>query len=165
MTDAIRAHEGGEGKWPPGRIFPFCPGAARSGRNQGAKHQAAPLACASGETGPTWIRDVAVEKGTKDRNETSRNCRMQVGPALPGAHAGEFSRQARPGRRGGKRVEARAASRNPESLTGRSPGRFGRPAGRPRQTVGMARCCSAFVLDYLCGVLLVVLLRWLLLQQ
>nr|AVH81853.1 hypothetical protein [Pseudomonas sp. Lz4W] len=61
--------------------------------------RAAPLACASGETGPTWIRDVAVEKGTKDRNETSRNCRMQVGPALPGAHAGEFSRQARSGRR------------------------------------------------------------------
>ena len=115
----------------PGQIFPVCPGEARSGRNQGAKHPAATLACASGETGPTWIRDVAVEKGTKDRNETSRNCRMQVGPALPGAHAGEFSRQARSGRRGGKRVEARAASRNPESLTGRSPVRFGRPAGRP----------------------------------
>ena len=131
LTDATRAHEGGEEKWPPGQIFPVCPGEARSGRNQGAKHPAAPLACASGETGPTWIRDVAVEKGTKDRNETSRNCRMQVGPALPGAHAGEFSRQARPGRRGGKRVEARAASRNPESLTGRSPVRFGRPAGRP----------------------------------
>ena len=124
--------------------FPFCPGAARPGRNQGAKHQAAPLACASGETGPTWIRDVAVEKGTEDRNETSRNSRMQVGPALPGAHKGEFSRQARPGRRGGKRVEARAASRNPESLTGRSPGRFGRsrrdghgaPQGGRRFAVG-----------------------------
>ena len=119
--------------------FPFCPGAARPGRNQGAKHQAAPLACASGETGPTWIRDEAVEKGTEDRNETSRNSRMQVGPALPGAHKGEFSRQARPGRRGGKRVEARGASRNPKSLAGRSPGRFGRPARRPRQTEGMAR--------------------------
>ena len=124
---------------PQAKIFPFCPGAARPGRNQGAKHQAAPLACASGETGPTWIRDEAVEKGTEDRNETSRNSRMQVGPALPGAHAGEFSRQARSGRRGGKRVEARAASRNPEGLTGRSPGRFGRPVGRPRQTEGMAR--------------------------
>ena len=90
---------------------------------------------------------------------------MQVGPALPGAHAGEFSRQARPGRRGGKRVEARAASRNPESLTGRSPGRFGRPAGRPRQTEGMARCGSAFVLDYLLADLWGFLLLQLLLQQ
>ena len=125
----------------------------------------APLACASGETGPTWIRDGAVEKGTPDRNETSRNGRMQVGPALLGAHAGEFSRQARPGRRGGKRVEARAASRNPESLTGRSPGRFGRPAGRPRQTEGMARCGSALVLGYLWFLLWVVLLLRLWLQQ
>ena len=145
--------------------FPFCPGAARPGRNQGAQHPAAPLACASGETGPPWIRDEAVEKGITDRNETSRNSRMQGGPALPGAHAGEFSRQARPGGGGGKRVEARAASQNPESLTGRSPGRFGRPVGRPRQTVGMACCCSAFVFDYLCGVLLVVLLLRLLLRQ
>ena len=149
----------------PRPIFPVCPDAARSGRRQGAQHPLAKAARASGETGPTWIRDVAVEKGTKDRNETSRNCRMQVGPALPGAHAGEFSRQARPGGGGGKRVEARAASRNPESLTGRSPGRFGRPVGRPRQTVGMACCCSAFVFDYLCGVLLVVLLLRLLLRQ
>ena len=148
MTDAIRAHEGGEGKWPPGRIFPFCPGAARSGRNQGAKHQAAPLACASGETGPTWIRDVAVEKGTKDRNETSRNCRMQVGPALPGAHAGEFSRQARPGRRGGKRVANRAAIQNPKDLPGRSPGRFGRPGGaatEPRRGDGILLLGSMFL--------------------
>ena len=165
MTDAIRAHEGGEGKWPPGRIFPFCPGAARSGRNQGAKHQAAPLACASGETGPTWFRAEAAEGGTESRADASRSLRKRVGPALPGAHAGEFPRQALSGRRGGKRVEARAASRNPESLTGRSPGRFGRPVGRPRQTVGMACCCSAFVFDYLCGVLLVVLLLRLLLRQ
>lgn len=120
---------GGEEKWPPGQIFPFCPGAARPGRNQGAQHPAAPLACASGETGPTWIRDEAVEKGTPDRNETSRNSRMQVGPALPGAHAGEFSRQARPGCRGGKRVEARAASRNPESLRGAPPEGLGVPQG------------------------------------
>ena len=83
----------------PRPIFPVCPDAARSGRRQGAQHPLAKAARASGETGPTWIRDVAVEKGTKDRNETSRNCRMQVGPALPGAHAGEFSRQARSGRR------------------------------------------------------------------
>ena len=71
MTDAIRAHEGGEGKWPPGQIFPFCPGAARSGRNQGAKHQSAPLACASGETGPTWFRAEAAEGGTKSRTDAS----------------------------------------------------------------------------------------------
>ena len=129
MTDAIRAHEGGEGKWPPGRIFPFCPGAARSGRNQGAKHQAAPLACASGETGPPWFRARAAEGGTKSRIDASRSLRKRGGPALPGAHAGEFSRQARPGRRGGKRVANRAAIQNPKDLPGRSPGRFGRPAG------------------------------------
>ena len=148
LTDASRAHEGGEEKWPPGQIFPVCPGEARSGRNQGAKHPAAPLACASGETGPTWIRDVAVEKGTKDRNETSRNCRMQVGPALPGAHAGEFSRQARPGRRGGKRVADRAAIQNPEGLPGRSPGRFGRPGGaatEPRRGDGILLLGSMFL--------------------
>ena len=138
MTDAPRAHEGSEEKWPPGRIFLFCPGAARPGRNQGAKHQAAPLACASGETGPTCFRAEAAEGGTKSRTDASQSLRKQVGPALPGAHAGEFSRQARPGRRGGKRVEARAASRNPQGLTGRSPGRFGRPVGRPRHTEGMA---------------------------
>ena len=124
--------------------FPFCPGAARPGRNQGAKHPAAPLACASGETGPTWFRAEAAEGGTESRADASRSLRKRVGPALPGAHAGEFSRQARPGRRGGKRVEARAASRNPESLTGRSPGRFGRsrrdghgaPQGGRRFAVG-----------------------------
>ena len=90
---------------------------------------------------------------------------MQVGPALPGAHAGEFSRQARSGRRGEKRVEARAASRNPESLTGRSPGRFGRPVGRPRLTVGKVRCGSAFALDYLLAFLLVLLWMRLLANQ
>ena len=124
--------------------FPFCPGAARPGRNQGAKHPAAPLACASGETGPTWFRAEAAEGGTESRADASRSLRKRVGPALPGAHAGEFSRQARPGRRGGKRVEARAASRNPESLPGRSPGRFGRsrrdghgaPQGGRRFAVG-----------------------------
>ena len=117
----------------PRPIFPVCPDAARSGRRQGAQHPLAKAARASGETGPTWIRDVAVEKGTKDRNETSRNWRMLVGPALPGAHAGEFSRQARPGRGGGKRVLNRAAIQNPESLPGRSPGRFGRPTGPPAE--------------------------------
>ena len=64
---------------------------------------------------------------------------MQVGPALPGAHAGEFSRQARPGRRGGKRVANRAAIQNPKGLPGRSPGRFGRPVGaatEPRRGEG-----------------------------
>ena len=57
----------------PRPIFPVCPDAARSGRRQGAQHPLAKAARASGETGPTWIRDVAVKKGTRHRNETSRN--------------------------------------------------------------------------------------------
>ena len=128
--------------------FPFCPGAARPGRNQGAKHPAAPLACASGETGPTWFRAEAAEGGTKSRADASRSLRKRVGPALPGAHAGEFSRQARPGRRGGKRVANRAAIQNPEGLPGRSPGRFGRPAGaatEPRRGDGILLLGSMFL--------------------
>ena len=113
--------------------FSVLPCFARPGRKQGAKHQAAPLACASGETGPTWFRAEAAEGGTESRADASRSLRKRVGPALPGAHAGEFSRQARPGRGGGKRVLNRAAIQNPESLPGRSPGRFGRPTGPPAE--------------------------------
>jgi len=67
---------------------------------------------------------------------------------LPGAHAGEFSRQARPGRRGGKRVANRAAIQNPEGLPGRSPGRFGRPLGaatEPRRGEGTLLLGSMFL--------------------
>lgn len=127
-TDAPRAHEGGEEKWPPGQIFPVCPGVARSGRRQGAQHPLAKAARASGETGPTAMRHEAAEVGTKDRTDASRNARMAVGPASSDARAGEFCRLARSGRMRQKRVEARAASRNPERQTGRSPGGLWVPA-------------------------------------
>ena len=152
----------------PRPIFPVCPDAARSGRRQGAQHPLAKAARASGETGPTWIRDVAVEKGTKDRNETSRNCRMQVGPASSDARAGEFRRQARSGRRMRKRVEARAASWNPKRLTGRSPAGLWVSFRTPTSSIGwrlLALVICRKNMFFLCPVLLVFLLFSLLLKQ
>ena len=58
-----------------------------------------------------------------------------------------FSRQARPGRRGGKRVADRAAIQNPEGLP-RAPGRFGRPGGaatEPRRGDGILLLGSMFL--------------------
>nr|UVN18039.1 hypothetical protein pPsy0462a_00006 [Pseudomonas syringae] len=148
----------------PRPSFPVCPGEARSGRNQGAKHQAAPLGVRVRGNRPTWIRDEAVEKGTTDSNETSRNSRMQVGPALPARTRVNF--RDKPVQGAGEERGWRLAQRvgTLKAFRG-APRRFGRPAGRPRQTVGMASCCSAFALDYLCGVLLVVLLLRILVKQ